>query len=114
MRCVSCSNAWPAGLQLLLGPPCHAASARNSLHVCAGPPADCTKLAACFTYSETCQAQTDTSHHAGDGPRSAGEHLNVKEVHYNQHGLLLLAGKGIYRLGQDWYPVQVRGQVVIT
>ncbi|KAL4458393.1 hypothetical protein ABPG75_013258 [Micractinium tetrahymenae] len=35
-----------------------------------------------------------------------GEHLNVKEVHYNQHGLLLLQGKGIYRLGSDWYPVQ--------
>lgn len=26
-----------------------------------------------------------------------GEHLFVKEVHYNQHGLLLLQGKGIYR-----------------
>lgn len=26
-----------------------------------------------------------------------GEHLNVKEVHYNQHGMLLLQGKGIYR-----------------
>jgi (S)-ureidoglycine aminohydrolase len=26
-----------------------------------------------------------------------GQHLNVKEVHYNQHGLLLLQGKGIYR-----------------
>ncbi|GAB4822109.1 hypothetical protein N2152v2_009155 [Parachlorella kessleri] len=35
-----------------------------------------------------------------------GEYLNVKEVHYNQHGLLLLKGKGIYRLGNDWYPVQ--------
>lgn len=35
-----------------------------------------------------------------------GEYLNVKEVHYNQHGLLLLAGKGIYRLGDNWYPVQ--------
>ena len=31
----------------------------------------------------------------------------MKEVHYNQHGLLLLKGKGIYRLGNDWYPVQV-------
>lgn len=29
-----------------------------------------------------------------------GEHLNVKEVHYNQHGLLLLQGKGIYRCGR--------------
>lgn len=35
-----------------------------------------------------------------------GEYLTVKEVHYNQHGLLLLSGKGIYRLNDDWYPVQ--------
>lgn len=34
-----------------------------------------------------------------------GEYLNVKEVHYNQHGMLLLAGKGIYRLGDVWMPV---------
>ncbi|GMH35662.1 hypothetical protein BSKO_03530 [Bryopsis sp. KO-2023] len=35
-----------------------------------------------------------------------GEHLFVKEVHYNQHGLMLLQGKGIYRLADKWYPVQ--------
>lgn len=35
-----------------------------------------------------------------------GEYLNVKEVHYNQHGLLLLEGQGVYRLGNDWHPVQ--------
>ncbi|CAI6002067.1 unnamed protein product, partial [Closterium sp. NIES-64] len=35
-----------------------------------------------------------------------GEFLNVKEVHYNQHGLLLLEGRGIYRLADSWYPVQ--------
>jgi len=35
-----------------------------------------------------------------------GEHLNVKEVHYNQHGLLLLQGKGIYRLADKWFPIQ--------
>ncbi|XP_052209511.1 (S)-ureidoglycine aminohydrolase [Diospyros lotus] len=35
-----------------------------------------------------------------------GEYLNVKEVHYNQHGLLMLEGQGIYRLGDSWYPVQ--------
>lgn len=29
-----------------------------------------------------------------------------QEIHYNQHGLLLLEGKGIYRLGDAWYPVQ--------
>lgn len=36
----------------------------------------------------------------------AGEYLWVKEVHYNQHGLLMLEGKGIYRLADKWYPVQ--------
>ncbi|KAF3335506.1 (S)-ureidoglycine aminohydrolase isoform X1 [Carex littledalei] len=40
-----------------------------------------------------------------------GEYLNVKEVHYNQHGLLLLEGHGIYRLGDKWYPVQA-GDVI--
>lgn len=24
-------------------------------------------------------------------------------MHYNQHGLVLLEGRGIYRLGKDWY-----------
>lgn len=27
----------------------------------------------------------------------------TQEVHYNQHGLLLLEGQGIYRLGDKWY-----------
>uniref|UniRef100_A0A0C9S7T6 TSA: Wollemia nobilis Ref_Wollemi_Transcript_7657_1297 transcribed RNA sequence n=1 Tax=Wollemia nobilis TaxID=56998 RepID=A0A0C9S7T6_9CONI len=40
-----------------------------------------------------------------------GEFLNVKEVHYNQHGLLLLEGRGVYRLGNDWHPVQA-GDVI--
>lgn len=40
-----------------------------------------------------------------------GEHLNVREVHYNQHGLLLLHGKGIYRLGDEWMPV-TRGDAI--
>ncbi|KAL3134042.1 hypothetical protein ABBQ32_008472 [Trebouxia sp. C0010 RCD-2024] len=35
-----------------------------------------------------------------------GEYLYVKEIHYNQHGLLLLQGQGIYRLANNWYPVQ--------
>jgi (S)-ureidoglycine aminohydrolase len=35
-----------------------------------------------------------------------GQYLYVKEIHYNQHGLLLLQGQGIYRLGDKWYPVQ--------
>ena len=30
----------------------------------------------------------------------------LQEVHYNQHGLLMLQGQGIYRLGDKWYPVQ--------
>nr|POE46638.1 (s)-ureidoglycine aminohydrolase [Quercus suber] len=33
-----------------------------------------------------------------------GEYLNVKEVHYNQHGMLLLEGQCIYRLGDSWMP----------
>ena len=32
-----------------------------------------------------------------------GEFLLVKEVHFNQHGLLLLEGQGIYRLADQWY-----------
>ncbi|XP_071702744.1 (S)-ureidoglycine aminohydrolase isoform X2 [Rutidosis leptorrhynchoides] len=40
-----------------------------------------------------------------------GEFLNVKEVHYNQHGLLLLEGQGIYRLGDNWYPVAARDAI---
>lgn len=27
----------------------------------------------------------------------------LQEVHYNQHGLLLLEGQGVYRLGDSWY-----------
>lgn len=35
-----------------------------------------------------------------------GEFLVTKEVHHNQHGLLLLLGQGIYRLSNDvWTPV---------
>lgn len=26
----------------------------------------------------------------------------MKEIHYNQHGLLLLEGQGIYRLADSW------------
>lgn len=26
----------------------------------------------------------------------------LQEVHYNQHGLLLLQGQGIYRLADQW------------
>lgn len=40
-----------------------------------------------------------------------GEYLNVKEVHYNQHGLLMLEGHGIYMLADNYYPVST-GDVV--
>ena len=40
-----------------------------------------------------------------------GESLYVKEIHYNQHGLMLLEGQGIYRLNDNWYPVQA-GDVI--
>lgn len=35
-----------------------------------------------------------------------GAALPLVEVHVMEHGLLMLQGKGIYRLDQDWHPVQ--------
>jgi (S)-ureidoglycine aminohydrolase len=51
--------------------------------------------------------------------RHGGEHffyqpgtaLPFVETHIMEHGLLMLAGAGIYRLGADWYPVQA-GDVI--
>jgi (S)-ureidoglycine aminohydrolase len=34
-----------------------------------------------------------------------GAALSMVEVHIMEHGLLMLEGGGIYRLGDDWYPV---------
>jgi (S)-ureidoglycine aminohydrolase len=34
-----------------------------------------------------------------------GAALNMVEVHVMEHGLLMLEGGGIYRLGEEWYPV---------
>jgi (S)-ureidoglycine aminohydrolase len=33
-----------------------------------------------------------------------GAALSQVEVHYMEHGLLMLEGGGIYRLGDSWYP----------
>jgi (S)-ureidoglycine aminohydrolase len=35
-----------------------------------------------------------------------GAALSMVEVHIMEHGLLMLEGAGIYRLGDAWYPVQ--------
>jgi (S)-ureidoglycine aminohydrolase len=35
-----------------------------------------------------------------------GGHLPLVETHIMEHGLLYLQGQGVYRLGQDWYPVR--------
>ena len=40
-----------------------------------------------------------------------GTTLPLVEVHVMEHGLLMLAGQGVYRLGDDWYPVQ-KGDVI--
>ena len=40
-----------------------------------------------------------------------GAALPLVEVHVMEHGLLMLQGKGIYRLDQDWHPVQA-GDVI--
>lgn len=34
-----------------------------------------------------------------------GEYLNVKEVHYNEHGLIMLEGEGMYKLNDQYFPV---------
>ena len=36
-------------------------------------------------------------------PRAPPAHA---QVHYNQHGMLMAAGRGVYRLADAWYPVQ--------
>lgn len=35
-----------------------------------------------------------------------GASLSMVEIHVMEHGLLMLEGNGIYRLGEYWYPVQ--------
>ena len=35
-----------------------------------------------------------------------GAALSMVEIHIMEHGLLMLEGAGIYRLGDAWYPVQ--------
>ena len=35
-----------------------------------------------------------------------GAALSMVEIHIMEHGLLMLEGGGIYRLGDSWYPVQ--------
>ncbi len=40
-----------------------------------------------------------------------GATLPFVETHVMEHGLLMLAGQGIYRLGADWHPVQA-GDVI--
>jgi (S)-ureidoglycine aminohydrolase len=34
-----------------------------------------------------------------------GASLSMVEIHVMEHGLLMLEGGGIYRLGDAWYPV---------
>jgi (S)-ureidoglycine aminohydrolase len=40
-----------------------------------------------------------------------GATLPMVEVHVMEHGLLMLVGQGVYRLGDDWYPVR-QGDVI--
>ena len=35
-----------------------------------------------------------------------GASLSMVEIHVMEHGLMMLEGGGIYRLGEHWYPVQ--------
>lgn len=49
--------------------------------------------------------QNTEAHHILVVDFQPGEFLLVKEIHHNQHGLFLLEGQGIYRLGDKWFPV---------
>jgi (S)-ureidoglycine aminohydrolase len=40
-----------------------------------------------------------------------GATLPMVELHVMEHGLLMLEGQGVYRLGDDWYPVR-QGDVI--
>ena len=40
-----------------------------------------------------------------------GASLSALEIHVMEHGLMMLAGGGIYRLGPSWYPVET-GDVI--
>jgi (S)-ureidoglycine aminohydrolase len=40
-----------------------------------------------------------------------GAALPLVEIHVMEHGLLMLEGQGVYRLGNDWYPVRA-GDVI--
>jgi (S)-ureidoglycine aminohydrolase len=40
-----------------------------------------------------------------------GATLPMVEIHVMEHGLLMLEGQGVYRLGDDWYPVRA-GDVI--
>src|SRR5262249_56729405 len=40
-----------------------------------------------------------------------GATLPMVEIHVMEHGLLMLEGQGVYRLGDSWYPVRA-GDVI--
>ena len=40
-----------------------------------------------------------------------GAALPLVEMHVMEHGLLMLAGQGVYRLDDEWYPVR-EGDVI--
>jgi (S)-ureidoglycine aminohydrolase len=43
-----------------------------------------------------------------------GSALSMVEIHVMEHGLLMLEGGGIYRLGDSWYPVQAGDFIWMT
>ena len=46
--------------------------------------------------------------HTGTRDKVATLANSLQEIHYNQHGLLLLQGKGIYRLANKWWAPYLR------
>ena len=58
----------------------------------------------------------DFNIHVMDFPEP-GQFLHCNEMHYNQHGMLMLEGRGIYRLGQGdgrWYHLRAGDAVYMA
>ncbi len=59
----------------------------------------------------SCRAIRGSTWPSTYSPTNPERRLPLVEVHVMEHGLLMLEGQGVYRLGDDWYPVR-QGDVI--
>ena len=62
-----------------------------------------TRCSRCY-----CRATRGSTWRSTSSLFSPGRRCPLVEVHVMEHGLLMLEGQGVYRLGDDWYPVRRR------